>query len=213
MNTVSSKIGVLIGKNNETTTIYESGIVVVYKKEDKKWKVLSEIIFNMNTSQGIPEIHKRVENLIENLKDCKVFVAKKVEGTPYTLLKKAEFTIVEAAGNPSEFLDDLLEMFEEDKKKKEEAKNRVNIEPIELDKSGYYFIDLKKVQDNNPGISSKKVLIPFLNNKTFYELKVSCSHIPPWFENELNKLNMKMNVKEVKKDIYEVNISHKVCNE
>lgn len=210
---MSSKIGVLIGKNNETTTIYESGIVVVYKKEDKKWKVLSEIIFNMNTSQGIPEIHKRVENLIENLEDCKVFVAKKVEGTPYTLLKKAEFTIVEAAGNPSEFLDDLLEMFEEDKKKKEEAKNRVNIEPIELDKSGYYFIDLKKVQDNNPGISSKKVLIPFLNNKTFYELKVSCSHIPPWFENELNKLNMKMNVKEVKKDIYEVNISHKVCNE
>lgn len=210
---MSSKIGVLIGKNNETTTIYESGIVVVYKKEDKKWKVLSEIIFNMNTSQGIPEIHKRVENLIENLEDCKVFVAKKVEGTPYTLLKKAEFTIVEAAGNPSEFLDDLLEMFEEDKKKKEESKNRVNIEPIELDKSGYYFIDLKKVQDNNPGISSKKVLIPFLNNKTFYELKVSCSHIPPWFENELNKLNMKMNVKEVKKDIYEVNISHKVCNE
>ncbi|AGK98269.1 Fe-only nitrogenase accessory protein AnfO [Clostridium pasteurianum] len=212
---MNTKIGVLIGKNNETTTIYESGIVMVYEKKEKEWNVVSEIIFNMNTAEGMQAVHKKVEKLIESLEDCKIFIAKRVEGVPYTVLKKAGFTIAEAEGKPSEFLDEFLEIFEEKKRKKleEEAKNIQNTEPVELGEPGNYFIDLKKIQEENPGISSKKVLLPFLNNKTFYELKVSCSHIPPWFENELGNLNMKMSSNKINGDIYEVTISHKVCNE
>lgn len=214
MNAMSDKIGVLIGKNNETTTIYESGIVMVYKKEAKEWNVVSEIIFNMNTAEGMQSIHKKVEKLIESLEDCKIFIAKRVEGVPYTVLKKAGFTIAEAEGKPSEFLDEFLEIFEEKKREKEAKKENIeDIGPIEVDKAGYYFLDLKKLQEENPGISSKKALLPFLNDKTFYELKVSCGHIPPWFENELAKLNLKMSSQKVNGDTYEVNISHKVCNE
>lgn len=214
---MSDKIGVLIGKNSETTTIYESGIVMVYKKEAKEWNVVSEIIFNMNTSEGMQSIHKKVEKLIENLEDCKIFIAKRVEGVPYTVLKKAGFTIAEAEGKPSEFLDEFLEIFEEKKKKKleEEAKNKTiqNAEPVDQGEPGNYFIDLKKLQEENPSISSKKVLLPFLNNKTFYELKVVCSHIPPWFENELANLNMKMSSDKINGDTYEVIISHKTCKD
>ncbi|AJA47499.1 Fe-only nitrogenase accessory protein AnfO [Clostridium pasteurianum DSM 525 = ATCC 6013] len=213
---MNTKIGVLVGKDNETTSIYESGIVMVYMKEDE-WKVVNEVIFNMNTEQGIPAMHRRVEELIQSLEDCKVFIGKRVEGIPYTVLKKSGFTIAEAEGKPSEFLDEFLEIFEEKKKKKEEEeakrKNILNLEPVELSKPGSYFMDLKKLQEENPSISSKKVLLPFLNNKTFYDLKVLCSHIPPWFQNELESLNMKMDASKTGDDIFEVIISHKVCNE
>ena len=213
---MSNKIGVLVGKNNETGTIYESGIIRVYIKEEDKWNTIDEIIFNMNTSEGMQAIHKRVEKLIENLGDCKIFVGKRVEGVPYTILKKAGFTIVEADGSPKEFLDELLGMVEDNQKKKKEkeeaAAKSENVEPVELDEKGYYFIDLEKVQDNNPSMSSKKVLLPFLKNKTFYELKVSCNHVPPWLENGLKELNMNMTVDKVN-GVYEVNISHMICNE
>lgn len=213
---MSIKIGVLVDKDNKTTTIYESGIVNVYTKEDE-WKVVNEIAFNMNAEEGIAAIHKRVDELIESLDDCKVFIGKSVEGVPYTVLKRSGFTIAEAEGNPSEFLDEFLEIFEEKKKKKQEEeakKNSIaNAEPVELDKPGSYFIDLKKLQEEDPNISSKKVLLPFLNNKTFYDLKVLCSHIPPWFEKELENLNMKMDSTKTANDVFEVIISHKVCNE
>lgn len=211
---MSTKIAILLGEDNKAATIYESGTVKVYAKEDQ-WKVVNDIGFDINADQGMANMHRNLEEFIKKLDDCKVFIAKTVEGVPYTVLKKSGFTIAEAEGEPNEFLDEFLEIFEEKRKKKleEEKAKDIDMEPVELDTPGNFFLDLKKILQQNPDMSSKKVLLPFLNNKTFYEIKVRCNHIPPWFKGELESLNMKMESNKIDDDTYEVTISHKVCNE
>ena len=211
------KIAVLTGKDGETGSIYEPGMVVLYEREEENWNVKNKIIFNVNTLNGMGAVRERMALLIENLGSCSVFFGKRVDGIPYSILKKSGYTIAEASGNPGEFLDELREMMIESKEK--EAKKRkteeVSIEPIAIGEEGCYFINLESIQTSNPGISSKKILMPFLRNKPFKELKIFCSHTPRWLEGELLTLNMKLEVKQLVKGEFEVRIHNLdyVCNE
>lgn len=209
------QIAVLIGKDGQSSTVYEQGMVVVYEKEDEAWDVKNKIIFDINTFGGMNSVRERMLSLIESLGSCNVFVGKTVEGIPYSVLKKSGFTIVEATGSPEEFLDELLEMLLKNKKKADEKKAPIKetvLEPLAVDEEGRYFLDLEKAQIDNPGISSKKILLPFLRNKTFYELKITCGHVPPWLESELDMLSMKLESEKIGQNQFEVKICHKVCN-
>lgn len=210
-----NKVAVLVGKDGNTSSIYEPAMIVIYEKEKENWKVESKTIFNLNTSHGMGAVRERMLMITEDLGNCSIFLGKRVDGIPYSVLKKSGFTIAEADGNPEEFLDELVEMIIESKEK--EAKRRkaqdVVIEPIALEKQGYYFINLERVQNNNPGISSKKILQPFLRNKPFRDLKVICNHIPQWIEGELMTLGMKFQAKELTKGEFEVDIYNQFYDE
>lgn len=205
---VFNQVAVLVGKDGNTSSIYEPGMIVIYEKEKESWKVKSKVIFNLSTSNGMGAVRERMLIITEELGNCNIFLGKRVDGIPYSVLKKSGFTIAEADGNPEEFLDELVEMIVESKDK--EAKRRkaqdTVIEPIALEKQGDYFINLERVQYSNPGISSKKILQPFLKNKPFRELKIICNHVPQWIENELMTLNMKFEVKKTTKDEFEVKV-------
>lgn len=205
---VFNQVAVLVGKDGNTSSIYEPGMIVIYEKEKESWKVKSKVIFNLSTSNGMGAVRERMLIITEELGNCNIFLGKRVDGIPYSVLKKSGFTIAEADGNPEEFLDELVEMIVESKDK--EAKRRkaqdTVIEPIALEKQGDYFINLERVQHSNPGISSKKILQPFLKNKPFRELKIICNHVPQWIENELMTLNMKFEVKKTTKDEFEVKV-------
>ncbi|AGK98267.1 Fe-only nitrogenase accessory protein AnfO [Clostridium pasteurianum] len=211
------QIAVLTGKDGETGSIYEPGMVVIYEKEGENWIVKNKIIFNVNTSKGMGAVRERMVLLIESLGNCSVFLGRRVDGIPYSVLKKSGFTIAEASGNPEELLDELREMMIENKEKaaKKKKVEDVSIEPVALDQEGAYFINLERVQNSNPGISSKKVLLPFLRNKPFKEIKIFCSHTPQWLEGELLTLNMKLEVKELVKGEFEVRIynQNQACDE
>lgn len=209
------EIVVLTGKDGNTGSIYEPGMLVLYKREEKNWIVKNKIIFNVNTSKGMGAVRERMVLLIESLGNCSVFLGKRVDGIPYSVLKKSGFTIAEASGNPEELLDELREMMIENKEKaaKKKKAEEVSMEPIALDKEGSYFINLERIQNNNPGVSSKKVLLPFLRNKSFNELKIFCSHAPQWLEGELLSLNMRLEVKELVKGEIEVRVYNQVCDE
>lgn len=205
---VFNQVAVLVGKDGNTSSIYEPGMIVIYEKEKESWKVKSKVIFNLSTSNGMGAVRERMLIITEELGNCNIFLGKRVDGIPYSVLKKSGFTIAEADGNPEEFLDELVEMIVESKDK--EAKRRkaqdTVIEPIALEKQGDYFINLERVQHSNHGISSKKILQPFLKNKPFRELKIICNHVPQWIENELMTLNMKFEVKKTTKDEFEVKV-------
>lgn len=202
------QIAVLIGKDGYTGSIYESGMVVLYEREEEKWIVKNKIVFNVNTSKGMGAVRERMALLIENLGSCNVFLGKRVDGIPYSILKKSGYAIAEASGKPEEFLDELREMMMESKEKeaKKRKKEEVSIEPIAIGEEGCYFINLESIQTSNPGISSKKILMPFLENKPFKELKIFCSHTPRWLEGGLLTLNMKLEVKELVKGEFEVRV-------
>jgi hypothetical protein len=69
------------------------------------------------------------------------------------------------------------------------------------------------LQQVNQNITSKKALLPFLREETFYELEIIFSHIPAWFDNEIKALNMESDVLMINTNEYKVIVWNKVCQE
>ncbi|MFA9380069.1 MAG: Fe-only nitrogenase accessory AnfO family protein, partial [Acetanaerobacterium sp.] len=54
------------------------------------------------------------------------------------------------------------------------------IAPTPSDGDGRYFLDLIALQNEHPEVSSKQVLLPFLESTPFFQLDLVCTHLPPW---------------------------------
>jgi Iron only nitrogenase protein AnfO (AnfO_nitrog). len=80
--------------------------------------------------------------------------------------------------------------------------------PKEIGNSGYYTLNLKKLQEDNIGITTKQVLKPFLLKNKFNELVVTCSHIPFWLESELERLNLNFETSKTGENDYILIINH-----
>jgi hypothetical protein len=84
-------------------------------------------------------------------------------------------------------------------------------EPIETREKGIYELDMKKLQESHPEISSKMAIIPFLNNVKFYSLTIYCNHVMPWFDFELPRHGCQFHVTKLGDQGYQVDIE-KNCN-
>ena len=84
---------------------------------------------------------------------------------------------------------------------------------IQKIKDGYYFINLRKIQEHNINLTSKGILLPFFKTTVFYQLEIICGHIPPWFEAEGKRLNLKFEGEVISKDEIRVTVYPKGCSE
>lgn len=212
---MDKKIAVVLDHNGKTTSIYEPSIIKVYEKEKEAWKVIKEFAFNINNLKGIKYVRESITSMIEALDNCKIIVAQEIAGVSYNILDMAEFKIWEIEGVPEDFLDYILEKLEQDELSMNSAaaESKVITIPVPTDKEGCYYINLKELQQNKSGVTSKQALLPFLRNSIFYELQVICSHIPPWLEGQLKSLNMKANTSKIDTNEYKITIYPKTCNE
>lgn len=205
-----NQVAVYLNNSGKTADINEAGFIRVYLKECGEWKVIRELPFKIDRTKGMKVIRSEIIKTVEILDQCKIFVAKSVSGLTYTVLDNMGFTIWEIPDEPSKFLQYVL-----DKEEKEEmlanipATNETNtIAPIETDKEGYYYLNLKELQENRATITSKQALQPFLNKGSFNELKVTCSHVPGWMERELERMDFKFKIFKDNPTEYNVVISH-----
>lgn len=208
---MSKQIAVLLDEKGQTTTLYESGFVKVYEKEEGQWKITKEVNMNVDQAKGIKSIRESISAMAEALNPCKIFAGKEVSGLAFTVLDMARFKVIEVEGTPEEFLDDVIDKLEQNELSKLFAENKT-IEPKPLNKEGSYYLNLKELQDTKSGVTSKQALQPFLRNKTFYELQVVCSHIPPWIENELKSLKLESSTEKLDTNEYKLTIYHKTCD-
>lgn len=210
---MSKKIAVLLNNDEETETMYASTVIKVYSKEKSYWEVVNQFPFTLKNSTTVKSIRESLVNLVEKLEECKAIVAKELSGIPQTVLDMSGFTILEVEGKPEDFLDEVVESLEKYQISLPYSNKECNISPVPINNEGNYYINLKEIQNNNQGVSSKQALRPFLNNTTFYELTIVCSHIPNWLEGELKKLNMALNTTMVTQNEYKIIIFNKTCNE
>ncbi|MDP4143492.1 MAG: Fe-only nitrogenase accessory protein AnfO [Bacillota bacterium] len=191
---MSKEIAVALDNNGDTSTLYETSVIKVYKKENEQWEAVKEINFEIDNWNDMKLVRQALVSITDKLDSCKIFVGKEISGLPNAILDMAGFTIAEVDGKPEDFLQELLEEVEQYQESKASAANEkpAEVQPVKVNDQGSYRIDLKQVQEQNPGISSKKALIPFLQNTTFYELEITCGHTPPWLEDELKKMNYKL---------------------
>lgn len=206
-------IAVYIGENGETTSLYDQGKVVVYQKKQGGWTVLKEKGFVLDQSLGIQELRKKMAEVLDFLSECKIFVALSITGVPYFELEKSKFSVWEFEGKPVDFLDCILEE-EEGRQAQEGNKDKNNLAPTPVETSdGCYRISIKEIQENDTGVTSKQVLLPFLRKGTFYSLEVLCNHVPPWLEAELFCGNYFGEVEKISNGEVRITIARSCCRE
>lgn len=212
---MQKEIAVFLGDDGQTISIYKSGLIKVYTKEQGTWKVLKEIPFIIDETDGIKSVRKSLTTMVQDLEKCKVFVGKEVTGLSYTVLEIAGFNIWEMEGKPEEFLDFVLEKEEEEEltENSEEKVVEVMVEPISPNKDGNYYINLNQLQNSKSGVTSKQALLPFLRNAVFYKLDIICSHLPLWLEGELERLCLKSDTEKTGANEYKVTVYSEKCKE
>lgn len=205
-----NRIAIYTNAAGITSSIEEKGVVRIYLKNNNEWKIIDEQPCNIDFSTGLTEIKKSINDLIEKLTDCKVFVATAISGQLYYLLEAKGFNSYEAAGEPECYLDSILENEMSESCQSTIMKNEVhtsNITPEPTDQCGVYFLDLKKALATNPALSSKKILKPFLQDKKFDVLNVHCDHVPRWFETDLKSMGLNSTTNKLSENSYQISIT------
>ena len=187
------KIAVITNDEGEISSFTEGKYIVVFEK-DLEWRVASEISLNNDEHKGIKELRGYYNKIASELNDCKIIIVTKAIGIPYSVFYGEDFSVWELEGNPLVHLDNVIEMeksHEEELKRLEEEENVCEI--IE----GHYMVDLGKLEITKPELSSKKIIIPFMEKTKFEILEVHCCHVPPWLMKEEQSGAITMNVEKI----------------
>lgn len=176
-------IAVYVDGNGETASLNRPGKLVLYRKRQGRWKVCREKGFAPVPEEGMGGLRRMMGEIIEFMDQCRVFVGHTVTGIPYFELEKYGRTVWEMQGKPGEFLEHVLEREEEESRQDQKAPLVAVPVPEEVGE-GRYRVSIKEIQDSGGGITSKQVLQPFLRRGNFYELEITCSHVPPWLKAE-----------------------------
>jgi Fe-only nitrogenase accessory protein AnfO len=208
---MAKEIAVFIGADGRTATLNEQGKIVVFTKWSQKWQLTREQDFTLDGNWDLRAMRQKMGEILAFLGDCKIFVGQSVSGLPYFELEKGQISVWEQEGLPVDFLDSLWSAEAESKIDLENQRVRASVPvPIDLGK-GCYRISLQDIQQNNSGITSKQVLLPFLSQGKFYQLEVLCSHIPPWLEMELAHKQFSGVVEKLAANQMKVLITHQPC--
>lgn len=206
---MTKSIAVVLGHDGRTASLFEQGSINVFINKGNRWELVREIPVSIDKSEGISGIREYLTETAVLLGDTKIIVGREISGLPYNVLDAAGFDIYEIDDEPGEFLDYVAESREESEAENGDGSPQF----VETGIQGDYFINLKEAQNIESGLSSKQILLPFLKGTKFHELKVLCSHIPPWFETGIAKLGMKYEAARISHNEYEVVIFNRTCNE
>ncbi|KUK63654.1 Fe-only nitrogenase accessory AnfO family protein [Methanoculleus sp.] len=178
------EVAVLLDADGFSGRFSEPGKIVVYRKCGPSFTAEREMEFALDPDEGLAELRSRMDELLQFLGPCRIFVAKSASGAVYFELEKAGCSVWEVSGRPDEFLDSVLKGEEE---AESAAAPAVEI-PVPVEVSpGNYFISIKEVQGKAPFVSSKQVLQEFICRAGFDALEVVCDHVPPWIEMEAER--------------------------
>lgn len=204
-----NKIGVLLGKDNETISFAEVGRINIFLKEEGRWQVVQETLFTIDGSMGLRKVREHMIEIAKSLGDCKIIIGKKVEGIAYNVFESFGFSIWEFEGPAQNFLDYVIEKEDEIQKEQIQSPQSYKEGYIEKLNEDYYQIDLEEAQLANRNLSSKQILIPVLQNYPFKRLDIICSHIPPWIEKQIDNYRLEMQTENLCGGNYKVTLQCK----
>ena len=219
------KIAELTSSDFGSIPFYGADRIKIMSDENGSWQCIKEISFepfDMEKGTGLPEIHKRMQVLIQNLDDCRVFVAAEIRGIPFAILDSEGFSIWKLEGEPVELYDYIKKTIEQRLSDKNNLMSSESSsctscgdgnegcseiisenmpQPDVTGNDGEFTIDLKKILESDPSLNSREILIPFLQTASFKKLKIICDHIPKWLSRDYSLFNVTLNEEQ----------SHGVC--
>lgn len=194
---MKTRIAVFTGEDGEAAPFRDRGKITLYQREQGRWRKIGEKPFTLGPEKNLRELRQKIQEALDFMKGCSVFVCRAVGGISYYELEKAGISVWECDGKPRDFLDYVLAREEEKNREEGERERAAFITTVE-GREGYYRISLKEAQKNMVGLTSKQILLPLLRDKLVHELEVICSHVPPWLERYLEENNWQGKVEETR---------------
>ena len=208
---MSHNIAVILNDSDQLTT-FEKGVVLkVFSKNDNRWRIIDEINYSLDLASNISNIRNNIKTVLLQLNNCKVIIGEKVAGLPYNILESLGFEIYEAQEVSDSLLDEIITELEAESAHSNDLSSEVPTSPVETSEHGVFFLNLIKLQEKHPEISSKKALKSFIETHCFRRLDVICSHIPPWFDTVLPQKRLSYKIDELERNQIKVSIIKKVC--
>lgn len=209
---MTNEIAVFLGETGTTGELTELGELIIFARRQKKWQPLRKMKFSLADCRNIRELRERMAAVRNFLAECKIFVGRSISGVPFFELEKAKVNVWEFSGAPVTFLDYVwAEEVAAKRQAAEQPKTTTVPEPTDLG-NGCYEISLIEVQENSSQITSKQILLPFLAKKTFYELRILCSHVPPWLELDLTIGRLTGKIEALSDQGFAVTVIREVCH-
>ncbi|MDR3363505.1 MAG: hypothetical protein LBS91_00920 [Clostridiales Family XIII bacterium] len=129
-------------------------------------------------------LNKTLRALIAGMPDCRIVVGREIAGIPYHVFCRQGFEVFEADVLTDALLADILQDVAAAAAAPPEEEDYPT-KPLPTSACGIYTLDLVKMQAAHPEVSSKMALKDFLKGD-FKELRLTCSHVPPWLANDIS---------------------------
>ena len=182
---MAREIGAFVDETGRAAALSQPCSLRIFRRDRGQWRLDRSASLNLADASGLADLRHRMAEIIAVFGECKTAMAAAFQGAALHELEKAGIELWEVDGDPAALLDTIL--FEEEKAAQQADKSTALPFPVlENLGEGRYSLSIAEVQRSSGGLTSKQVLLPILQQGSFRELAIMCTHVPPWLEAEVN---------------------------
>ena len=200
------KIAVFINDYSQILPFYSSGIIEIYTDGESNWECINQIPFDMSYQRDLADVQLKINLLTSEFEECNLLIVENIKGLPTALLQEKGIGIWKFSGL---FLPELLDFVKKELEKALEKPGKVIVRPtlIGSEEEAEYEVDLISLLNENRGLNSMDILIPFMKETNFKKLQIRCSHLPKWFNGALEPLQLRADIAEPEPDLIIITVS------
>ncbi|MDQ0204905.1 Fe-only nitrogenase accessory AnfO family protein [Pectinatus haikarae] len=204
------RIAALVDNDGRTIAMNESGNLILYEQDKHAaWHEIEKCEYSLIDITDAAQIRKILRKYISTITDCHILLAKDGKAIYRMIFEDAGYHLWRLEGIAEKVLWQVAELEHAGgmKKTAQKPQTAADYHPVSKGR-GHYFIDICEVMSNH-NIHSSDVLIPFLEKRNFEVLEINCTHIPRWFENVLEPLELKLRSQYTDSGLMKVFVSKK----
>jgi len=200
------KIAVFINEYSHILPFYSSGIVEIYSDDLSNWKCINQIPFDMSYQKDLADVQLKISMLTSEFEDCRLIIVDNIKGLPTALLQEKGIGIWKFSGL---FLPGLLDFAKKELEKAYIKPEKIIISPvlIGIEEDAEYEVDLITLLNENSGLNSMDILIPFMKETNFKKLQIRCSHLPKWFDRVIESFKLVSESEEIETELFKATVS------
>ena len=204
------RIAVFVDGSGKLSAPHQAVRVSYYAKENGRWSETKSVPMkpvSMESAETRSAFLRELETLVQ---DAQAVAGSSITGLAYTALNKPGKHIFEITELSPEQLSGIAgDVAMEDARRKLAAEVFRQAMPVKTEIAGVYSLDLVTALEENPDLSSKMILRPFLQSTPFTELTIICRHVPNWL---LQEQALAVSHKQ-RGEYLIVTVTHRLCGE
>jgi len=200
------KIAVFLNEYGQILPFYSSGIVEIYSNDESTWDCINQIPFDLTDQRDLADVQLKINLLTSEFEDCSLLIVENIKGLPSALLQEKGIGVWKFSGL---FLPDLLVFVKKELEKALVKPEKIIIRPVLIgyEQDAVYEIDLVSLLNEDCGLNSMDILIPFMKDTNFKKLQITCSHLPKWFNRVVEEFQLVSKIEELRPDLFKVTVS------